>query len=170
MSKLQALRVPLSVRLASGARYTDSSAGPAVSATLSPHWNGAYRRRCDRSCAWLCGGAWLYGGAWLCGGGRVWFCGGAWLYAGHECSPRGVGNSSTGSCNGGGDGTRLDINAAEVVVLVAVRVTVTWKLENTKMPVRAVGGSGSRDGSDGEGKWVGASGVPESDGVGGEVL
>jgi hypothetical protein len=38
------------------------------------------------------------------------------------------------------------------------------------MPVGAVGGGRARDGGYGEGEWVGAGGMPEGDGIGGEVL
>jgi len=38
------------------------------------------------------------------------------------------------------------------------------------MPVGAVGRGRARDGGDGEGERVGAGGMPEGDGIGGEVL
>ena len=72
--------------------------------------------------------------------------------------------------NRGGDGAGLDEHAAEVEVLVAVWVAVAWELEDTEMPVGAVGGGRARDGGDAEGERVGAGGMPEGDGIGGEVL
>lgn len=96
-------------------------------------------------------------------------------------SRRSGGGADSGGCAGGGwgdtrsdlsvQGSRLNVYTAEIPILDirALKVRVHWETEDTQVPVSAVRGGADGEGTSGEDEWVGASGVPERDLVGGEV-
>lgn len=160
---LQALRVIRPANHARAACDTDRPARPALPATLPPLLHRPTTRRLARRRGRRRRGA------------RSGARSGALLRAGRE-GGRGrhdrvcVIPGAAGSRDRGRDGAGLDVDAAEEEVLGGVGVAVARQLEDAEVPVRAVGGGGAADGGDGQGEGGGARGVPEGDGVGGEVL
>ena len=76
----------------------------------------------------------------------------------------------TRSSDIGGDGAILDVDTREVKVLVLVRIAVAGQLEDTEMPVSAVGRGRGRDRGDDLLEGIRTLGVPEADSVGTKVL
>lgn len=75
----------------------------------------------------------------------------------------------SGAGEAGGQVAALDVDAREVEVLGGVLVAVAGELEDTDVPVGAVGADAGADGLDGLDELVGAGRVPEADGAGVKV-